>query len=211
MKTALARVLAPSALAALLAVGGATTSFAAPVLTGTATVTDSYSGAFDLVTIGAGAELADGDGSNIANGFFLAGGGESIDLSDSGLTIVLRLYGGGVDLGGGYFGVLPSQTTDTFTFSGLTFAPSTVINGVSVSGVNVSGLAGTAAFTTSSVTFTYGSIGILASQDNIGTITLTLSVRDPQDPPPPPAPEPASLALVGLGLAGLAMKRRRPA
>lgn len=211
MKTALARVLAATALAALLVVGGATTSIAAPVLAGTATVAESYSGASDLVTIGAGPELADGDGSDIANGFFLGGAGESIDLDHAGLTIVLRLYGGGVDLGGGYFGVLPSQTTDTFTFSGLTFAPSTVINGVSVSGVNVSGLAGTAAFTTDSVTFTYGSIGVLASQGNIGTITLTLSVRDPQDPPPPPVPEPASLALLGLGLAGAVMNRRRAA
>lgn len=211
MRIALSRALAVPALAGLLLAAAATTSFAAPVLTGTATVTESSTGLSDLVTIGAGPELVDGDVSNIANGFFIAGAGESIDLDDAGLTIVLRLFGGGVDLGGGYAGVLGSQTTDTFTFSGLTFAPSTVINGVSVSGVNVSGLAGTAAFTTNSVTFTYGSIGILASPGNIGTITLTLSVRDPQDPPPPPVPEPASLALLALGLAGVTAKRRRVA
>ncbi len=211
MRIALTRALAASALAALLLVGGAATSSAAPVLAGTATVTDSWSGASDLVTIGAGPELTDGDGSNIANGFFFPGGGESIDLDDTGLSIVLQLYGGGDDLGGGYFSVVLGDSSGVFTFSGLSFSPSTVINGVSVSGVNVNGLAGTTSFTADSVTFAYGGIGILATPENLGTITLTLSVRDPQDPPPPPAPEPATLALVALGLAGLAMTRRRSA
>lgn len=203
------RKLAAGALAALLLLGGATASSAAPVLAGTATVTDSFSGATDVVTIGTGPELADGDGSDFANLFFFTGGGESIDFV--GLTIVIRLYGGGDDLGGGFATPVPGDTSGVFTFSGLTFSPGAVITGVSASGVNVGPLTNTTGFTDTSVTFAYGGIGILQTQENLGTITLTLTVRASQDPPPPPVPEPASLALVGLGLAGVAWARRRSA
>lgn len=157
---------------------------------------------FDNVTVGAGQEIAIGNGTNIGGGAttpLLPG--EFINLN--GTSIVISLANG--DPGSTKTGY---SAGSNYTFSNLLWGPSATLTGITISLSNISNLlVGDLSFAGNSVTLPIDLLGIIGPSGGgqLGQVTINLITL--QNPPPPGVPEPVTLALFGIGLAALRMAR----
>ena len=157
-------------------------------------------------TVSAGLEVSEGDGSDIGSGLMLDG--EYIDVAAT--SIVFSIHGGGIDAaaGGTTTGYGPGAR---YVISGLVDPALGEITGVSLLFEDVVGvtLGAEALFSAHSVTLYIDTLGILFDGfDNLGTVTMNLTIRDITDPGPIPAPEPGTLRLRGSGVAAAWTRRR---
>lgn len=162
----------------------------------------------DIKTVGAGAEIAVGDGSNIG-GFMLPG--ESIDAV--GYDIKLRIAAG-----------LPNDQGDLipgYAAGAIYLFEDLDIVGEVIVGASITFESGFANFDSGWLTFLGPhsvSLNIAdmiinlngAQSQSFGDITITLQTR-PGDPNPAPEPGALVLALLALGIAGRAAHQRRRA
>ena len=147
----------------------------------------------DVVTVGAGAEIIAGDGSNIGDNIFLDF--DSINIGSE--SIVLELQGGGGFHSTG-FSLLGFGPDASYSFTGLNWGvlPGR-ITGVDVILDNVIGVAlgSEVSFTGDSIDLIVGTLGIgEISGADFGRVTLNLTVDHS------PVPLPASLPLFLTGL-----------
>jgi hypothetical protein len=163
----------------------------------------------DNVTVGAGSEIAQGDGSNIGDNILL--GGEFIDIGDS--SLVYRVRGDGP--------AHPTPGYSTTGFDPLAYylfefdfgASGDQIVSVAIVLQDVIGVALSSEvfFTDDSLQLYVGTLGVLGDVlggPDLGTITLNLEIES-NGPPVGAVPEPSSVAALGLGLVALAWRRYR--
>ena len=202
------------AIAGLLALSAAP-AVAAPILTGTSVTVALRDTGFgsdlqDIVTVGAGNEIAEGDGSNIGMGAMLDG--EYVNVFD--LGVEFQLFGGGAPQGTPNYLLTGYGVDARYELTNL-FAPGVArITGVTALLTNVVGVvvgpAGEVRFDDHSVTLYVDTLGILQSAQNLGRVRLTFTVQDlGSGPGPSSVPEPATMTLFGVGLSALAARLSR--
>lgn len=151
--------------------------------------------ASDVVLVGAGAEIAPGDGSAVGA---LLLPNESIDLGAFTIEVVLEE--------GAANGTTGTPSGTRYRFSNLSFSdPSLAISGVSLALVNVSGvvLGSEVSFGGDFVSLLIDTlvIGDIPNAVDVGRVTLTLEVVA--------VPEPGTLVLLAGGCLALALRRWR--
>jgi len=158
----------------------------------------------DTVVVGAGIELAHGDGSNHSlptwpGGFpHLFSPGDFYDFAGSSITINFAALG---NLGFPYL--------FTSTFSGMNWDEAgTTLQSVTIA-AGATGLTGSFISSITNDGFVFrGNVDLV----NGVNFTLDLTHLHPgpgPDPDPTPVPEPGTLALLGIGLFGMGLSRRR--
>lgn len=155
----------------------------------------------DVVTVVAGPEIvADNPSTNIGTNILLTG--EFIDIGDA--SIVYRVFGGGEPHAVDGYRTTGFDPDAAYAFVGLDFSPPAGIVGVEVVLDKVVGVAvgSEVAFLGNAVTLRVGTLGVLETPENLGTITLNLQLA-------PAVPEPAPLAVLAAGLALLGAAARR--
>lgn len=183
---------------------------AAPMLIGDSVLIEFRNTGFgdfsDAVVVGAGVEIAQGDGS---------------DIGDNGMTGTEFVDIGALSVGFGIFGGFEddvvSEGPPRYLGTGLDPAAEYHISGLfdplaaRIVGVSVSSsfflTTPTVLFDEHSITLLLGGAGILESAQNLGFVTVNLQVEELN---PPPIPEPGTLLLLGAGaLAGARRMRTR--
>jgi hypothetical protein len=179
---------------------------ASAILTGDVTVTFSQSDppvtATDTIVVGG--TILGGDASDIGTNVLLPG--EVIAISGSSFTYTI--FGGGDDLGGGFFGT--SFGLDAaLEFSGLEVDAASLLIGVGITQTNVTDAM--VALAGGVVTLELGGVRVLGlpqNPSNLGTITIDLQFEE-RGGPVEPVPEPATLALVAVGVVGAGLRAVR--
>lgn len=157
----------------------------------------------------AGAEVAKGDGSTIGDDVMFDG--EFIDIGASSVTF--SLFGGGSPLPNPLYRDLGFDPAAYYVISGL-YAGSFEIASIGAPVLtNVTGVAlGSEVFLDgpNTIRFLIGTLGVLETPENLGTVTLNFSLRQ-VDPGPGPGvvPEPGTWLLIGSGVVALIVRRRR--
>lgn len=161
----------------------------------------------DTVTVvSPGAEISAGDSTNIGGVALITG--EFINIEAT--SIKFSIFGGGGDQGTPGYQLTGYDPGAHYVISDLFNPALAKITDVSIVANNIVGVAlgSEVFFDEHSVTLDIDTIGVLTSRNNLGTLTLNLTVQDVSTAP---VPEPASLTLLVTGLSafGVEFRRRR--
>ncbi len=192
----------------LASLGVPSAASAAPTLIGDSVLIEFLDTGFgdfdDSVIVGAGVEIAQGDGSSIGTDAMT--GTEFVNIGA--LAIAFGIFGGGdvvVDAPPDVYRGTGLDAGARYHISGLFDPAAAIITGVSVAHSNLLA-APTVLFDAHSVTLQVGDLAILETAFNLGLVTLTLQVQELE---PSAVPEPATLLLVGAGTAAAGIRRYR--